>query len=120
MTRKNEITWKDTVKLWHEMKLLLVGLLFLDYGFYYAFFVKPEWYGYNVGMFSVLETILISLGTLAIWRWINNQSKWEPHFSGKYLALFGIALVFAITIILIAALFNLGNLITVIKGFSGQ
>ena len=110
------VRFKETVTgLWNELSLLAVGTALL--------LASPlptyDWVNDPTFLF-ILRYGFLALGLASYVQWINNNSKWQPHFSGKWLALFGIAVTVSVAAILVAALFNLQSIFAIIRMVMGK
>jgi hypothetical protein len=93
-------------KLWGELKLLIVGAFF-----FYLFVMETpwDWNGVNVSSFEYLRYIALVLGTLAVYRWITNNARWEPKplSGGRWVALIVVSVVVSIAVVLVFAIIYL-------------
>lgn len=105
-------------KVWGELKLLVVGSVLL-----YLFIMPLPWDapGIDYTAFQWIRFIALVLGSLAVWRWITNNARWEPKpiGGGRWVALVLVSIIVCSAVIIVFAIIYMPQLISLIQFLKG-
>ena len=111
---------KAVTLLWGELKLLIVGsvLLWLFLVARAEWFI--EWVQYDYGATQTFQLVVLFFSAFAFWRWIQNQSKWEPKLTGgRWIALALVGVTACLTVVTVFAIVHMEQLIRLLTFLRG-
>ena len=101
-------------KVWGELKLLIVGTFL-----FYLFIMPLPWDtpGVDYTAFQWIRFIVLALGSLAVYRWITNNARWEPKplSGGRWIALVLVAIIICSAVIAVFAIIHMPQIIQLMR-----